>query len=74
VRSIDQRLGDVIRKIRLDQDLSQEKLGFKAKLSRNQIGNIERGESSATIGALYGIARALGHRASEILAEAERAG
>ena len=43
----------------VDDDISQEELGFKAELNKNSIGAIERGESSPTIDTLDQIAHAL---------------
>ena len=39
--------------------ISQEELGFRADISKTQIGLIERGESSPTIDTLNKIANAL---------------
>lgn len=52
---------------RLRQDMSQEKLAQKSKLSRNFIGMLERGERKVTISTLEDIAKALGKEPWELL-------
>jgi transcriptional regulator with XRE-family HTH domain len=41
-------IGSVLRDLRLNQGLSQEQLATKAKMHRNYIGGLERGEKSPT--------------------------
>lgn len=53
------RLGEKIRKLRLDMDISQEELGFRSKVHRTYIGAIERGEQNVSVDSLHRIARAL---------------
>jgi len=45
---------------------SQEELCFKAGLSKNQIGNIERGEVNVTLTTVVAIASAFGMSISEL--------
>lgn len=52
-------VGERIRALRQLRDLSQEKLAFKAGMNISYIGQIERGEKSATIVSLEKIATAL---------------
>jgi transcriptional regulator with XRE-family HTH domain len=47
--------------------MSQEELCFKSCLSKNQIGNIERGEVNTTISSLYAISVALDLKLQDIL-------
>ena len=47
------KLGENIRKIRLEKDISQEELSFRTEISRNQIGRIERGEINTGISTIY---------------------
>lgn len=56
-----------LRNERLSRELSQETLAQKAKLSRNFIGMLERGERNVTISALEDIARALNVEPWELL-------
>ena len=65
------RLGTAIRRVRVAGGLSQEALARKAKLHRTTMSEIERGISNVSIDAGDRIARALGIRLSELLAEAE---
>jgi transcriptional regulator with XRE-family HTH domain len=46
-------LGNAIRELRHELDLSQEKLANKAGLCRTYIGSIERGEKSISVYNLY---------------------
>jgi transcriptional regulator with XRE-family HTH domain len=66
------RLGSAIRKLRMDIGISQEALAGRAKLHRTTMSEIERGRSNVSIDIGERIARALGVRLSELLAEAER--
>ncbi|MDF2923636.1 MAG: hypothetical protein K0R57_2550 [Paenibacillaceae bacterium] len=52
-------LGERIRKIRKEKDLSQEQLGERAGLSEKYIGQVERGEKNLTIESQYKIAHGL---------------
>lgn len=58
--------GENIRKLREQRNLSQEVLCDLAELSKNQIGNIERGEVNTTISTAYAIAKALNLEVSEL--------
>jgi len=53
------KLGEKIRKLRKKQKISQEELGFRAKLHRTYIGAIERAEQNVSIDNIHKIARAL---------------
>lgn len=54
------RFGENLRRLRELKGLSQEELYFKANLSKNQVGNIERGEVNTTISTANALAQALG--------------
>jgi len=41
-------LGRAVREIRARRCLSQEELGFRARLHRNYVGSVERGEMNPT--------------------------
>jgi transcriptional regulator with XRE-family HTH domain len=64
-------LGDEIRKARLDVKLTQEQLAFKADISRNYVSLLELNQKSPTVDVLLRIARALGVRASTLIATIE---
>ncbi len=53
------RFGENLRRLRELKGLSQEELYFKANLSKNQVGNIERGEVNTTISTANALAQAL---------------
>lgn len=63
--------GRVVRELREEAELSQERLGFLAKLSRVYVGEIERGEKTPTLDAVASLALALGRPAAELIATAE---
>lgn len=46
-------------RLRESKGLSQEELYFRANLSKNQVGNIERGEVNTTISTANALAQAL---------------
>ena len=52
-------LGNRIRELREEKKLTQAQLAEKANLSTNYFGEIERGESQATLESLFGIMDAL---------------
>jgi transcriptional regulator with XRE-family HTH domain len=52
-------LGIALRRLRLERDLSQERLSLEAGLHRNYVGRVERGELSPTFEPLVAIARVL---------------
>lgn len=61
------RFSKKLRDERLNRNLSQETLAQKAKLSRNFIGMLERGERNVTISTLEDIASALNVEPWELL-------
>lgn len=64
--------GAALRRVRLAAGMSQEQLGLEAGVQRNFISLIELGQNQPTISTIYKLARALGMKASELVAEAER--
>ncbi len=64
--------GAALRRLRLAAGMSQERLGLEAGVQRNFISLIETGRNQPTITTIAKLARALGMRASELVAEAER--
>jgi transcriptional regulator with XRE-family HTH domain len=53
-------IGSVLRDLRLQRGLSQEQLATKAKMHRNYIGGLERGEKSPTFKSVGKLLAALG--------------
>ena len=64
-------LGDEIRKARLAAKLTQEQLAFEAEISRNYVSLLELNQKSPTVDVLLRIARAVGVRASALIAAIE---
>lgn len=54
-----ERIGNQIRELRMEADLSQEKLAFACDLDRTYIGSVERGERNISVINLRKIAKAL---------------
>jgi transcriptional regulator with XRE-family HTH domain len=63
--------GVALRRVRLAAGLSQEQLGLEAGVQRNFISLIETGQNQPTITTISKLARALGMKASELVAAAE---
>jgi len=64
------KLGASIREARIEKAISQEQLAEFASISKNYVGNIERGEYDMTVSVLHRVASALRCRASDLLASA----
>ena len=56
-----------VRKLRLQKNLSQEKLAELANLHRNYVGGVERGERNIALLNIVAIARALRVKPSRLL-------
>jgi transcriptional regulator with XRE-family HTH domain len=65
-------LGRAIRELRARRGWSQEGLAFHARLHRNYIGAIERGEINPTLRTLLALERGLRVPLSELMAVMER--
>jgi transcriptional regulator with XRE-family HTH domain len=61
------KLGEKIKKIRKEKELSQEQLATKSKLHRTYISDIERGDRNVSIRNIEKIAKALGVTISDLL-------
>ena len=66
-------LGDEIRKARLAKGLTQEKLAFRAKVSRNYVSLLELNQKSPTLHVLLRLARAMEVKAAALVAAVEDA-
>ncbi|KAF1304834.1 helix-turn-helix domain-containing protein [Enterococcus sp. JM9B] len=58
-KNLNKKIGSLIRKLRLEKNLSQMKLAELSKHSTNHIGSIERGEKNISIQTLHSITRVL---------------
>lgn len=64
-------LGEELRQRRLAAGLSQEQLADKAGIDRTYVSLLERDERIPTVNVLIGVCRAMGVRASDVLAKVE---
>lgn len=64
------RIGKVVRAKRRQMVMSQERLAELAEVSKNYVGNVERGEHEPSILVLDRIAKGLGIEAWQIVKEA----
>jgi transcriptional regulator with XRE-family HTH domain len=62
-------IGDAIRRYRKQARLTQEELAEKADLHPVYVGEVERGEQTVSVHALIRIAKALGVRLRDLVAE-----
>lgn len=53
------RIGSLIRKRRVELEITQEMLALQCNIDRSYMGRIERGEVNLTVEKLYMIAKAL---------------
>lgn len=70
--TIQQKLGQAVRRLRARADYSQESFAAAAGIHRTYMGLVERGRVAATVVTLEKIADALDISPSALLAEAER--
>jgi transcriptional regulator with XRE-family HTH domain len=61
------KLGQNIKKLRLEKGISQEELALQAGLHRNYIGAVERGENNISVLKLVKITKVLGVQAGLII-------
>jgi len=61
------QIGNRIRGLRIEADLSQEKLAFESELDRTYIGSVERGERNISVINLRKIAKALKYKTADLL-------
>jgi DNA-binding XRE family transcriptional regulator len=66
-------LGDELREARERAGLTQEKLSFRAGLSRPYISQLERGLKSPTLDTLFLLCDALGVSAADVVGRVEKA-
>jgi transcriptional regulator with XRE-family HTH domain len=63
--------GRVLRRLRLEANLSQEELGLEAGLQRNYISSLELGEKHPSITSIFKLASALQIKPSKLIALVE---
>ncbi|MCB9707702.1 MAG: response regulator [Myxococcales bacterium] len=67
--SLHRAIGETIRKLRKDRDLTLKQLARRTSLSVSLLSQIERAESSASIGSLYKIALALDAKVQDLFGD-----
>lgn len=63
-------LGESIRRVRKDRELSQEQLALSAEIDVSYLGRVERGDNNVAVLKLERIAKALGMTMAELMVEA----
>ncbi|MFC5472682.1 helix-turn-helix domain-containing protein [Paraherbaspirillum soli] len=63
-------LGEALRRIRLNHDISQERLALLAEVDRSYVGRVERGDNNVALLTLLKLANALNITAAELMVEA----
>ena len=66
------RFGELVRRLRLEKGLSQERLAELCGMHRNYVGTVERAERTPSIVAADNLAKALGTTLSSMFSELER--
>jgi DNA-binding NtrC family response regulator len=69
VEQLQRSIGDIIRNMRKDKDLTLKQMSHRTGLSVSLLSQIERAESAASIESLYRIALALGTRIRDLFGE-----
>ncbi len=72
--NLQQIFGEIIKKLRLEKNLSQETLAFDANIDRTYISDIEKGERNISIQVAYKLAIALQISFSELIEKIESHG
>jgi transcriptional regulator with XRE-family HTH domain len=63
-------MGDAIRALRIEREISQERLALAADVDRSYLGRIERGENNIAVLTLVRISSALSVTAADLMARA----
>ncbi len=64
-------LGDALRRMRIEREISQEKLALLAEVDRSYVGRVERGDNNVAVLTLAKLAAALEMTMTELFMEAE---
>lgn len=67
-----QAFGAVLRELRHEHGISQEKLGLEAGFHRTYVSLLERGLKSPSLGAIFRLARILGVPPAELIQQVQR--
>ena len=66
--NIQKKLGETIREIRKQQQITQEELAYRAQLDYSYINQIENGKRNPSMHAVRRIAQALGVQTKDLIA------
>jgi transcriptional regulator with XRE-family HTH domain len=66
---IERIFGNVLKELRTEKKLSQEKLAEKSDLHKNYISLLETGQRQPTITTVFSLAKALGIKPEELIAK-----
>jgi len=64
--------GQILREIRQDRKISQEKLGFESGYHRTYIGLLERGKKNPSLTTIFNITNSLNIKASDLIERIEK--
>jgi transcriptional regulator with XRE-family HTH domain len=64
-------LGEALRRLRLERQISQENLALLAEVDRSYVGRVERGDNNVAVLTLLKLAYALNVTVTELMAEAK---
>ena len=64
-------MGEAIRRVRLKQEISQEKLALMAGVDRSYVGRVERGDNNVAVLTLLKLAQALDVSLKDMMKEAK---
>lgn len=64
-------LGNAIRRIRIDHELSQDELALRAEVDRSYVGRVERGDNNVALLTLLKISKALKVTIADLMKEAK---
>ncbi len=65
-------LGEELRRVREDADLSQEEVAHRAGIDRSYLSQLENDKKSPTLDLLFRVCDALGVKASTLIGRVER--
>ncbi|MDW0115208.1 helix-turn-helix transcriptional regulator [Sporosarcina saromensis] len=68
---VEQAFGKILRKIRMENSLSQEELAYICGLDRTYISLMERGKRKPTINTIFELAKGLDERPSDLISLTE---
>jgi len=68
---LERLFGRILRELRTERGLSQEKLGFESDYHRTYISQLERGQKNPSLKAIFRLAEALRVKPSEMIRRIE---